>query len=134
MIIVTGGAGFIGSNLVKSLNNQGISDILVVDNLSNAEKVNNLSGLNIADYMDKDDFFELMQGDVNSRLLPDNVTLVFHQGACSDTMVSDGRYVMRNNFTYSKLLFQLCKLNNAQYIYASSASVYGAGKNLQGIP
>lgn len=134
MIIVTGGAGFIGSNLVKSLNSQGRSDILVVDNLSNVEKINNLSDLDIADYMDKDEFFELMRDDVESRSLPDKVTQVFHQGACSDTMATDGRYVMRNNFTYSKLLYQFCKKNSAQYIYASSASVYGAGKIFEESP
>ncbi|MGI9316808.1 MAG: ADP-glyceromanno-heptose 6-epimerase [bacterium] len=127
MIIVTGGAGFIGSNLVKALNDLGKSDILVVDNLTNAEKIANLSRLQIADFMDKDEFFDFIRAGTSARNQLDNVALVLHQGACSDTMESDGRYVMYNNYTFSKHLFHFCKERKAQYIYASSASVYGAG-------
>lgn len=135
MIIVTGGAGFIGSNLVRSLNARGITDILVVDNLSNADKVQNLADLQIADYMDKQDFFNAITHALESDRprppvlsgLPEEVTTVLHQGACSDTMASDGKYVMENNFTFSKRLYHYCRLKGAQYIYASSASVYGAG-------
>ena len=123
MIIVTGGAGFIGSNLVRHLNEQGRTDILVVDNLKNAEKVKNLSDLRISDYMDKSEFYEFM---VSGKKLS-NVEAVFHQGACSDTMATDGQYVLHNNFTYSKELLAFCVQHNAQYVYASSASVYGAG-------
>ena len=128
MIIVTGGAGFIGSNLIKALNDQGRRDVLVVDNLTNAQKVNNLSGLEIADFMDKHEFFDLMRSGKFPKPWVDDIEVVFHQGACSDTMADDGRYVMQNNFTFSKYLYHFCETQNAQYIYASSASVYGAGK------
>ena len=124
MIIVTGGAGFIGSNLVQALNRRGERDILVVDNLSNAEKVRNIADLKIRDYMDKDEFFRFMES--GQGLGP--VRAVFHQGACSDTMASDGRYVLHNNFTWSKHLYHFCEHNAAPFIYASSASVYGDGE------
>ena len=123
MIVVTGGAGFIGSNIVTALNRNGIVDILVVDNLSNAEKVANLSKLMIRDYMDKHEFLEI----IKSGNPFDRITTVFHQGACSDTMATDGKYVLHNNFTYSKTLFHFCQRHKAQFIYASSASVYGRG-------
>lgn len=123
MIIVTGGAGFIGSNLVAGLNANGESDILVVDNLSNADKVKNLSGLDIADYMDKQEFRDAL----TSGRLRGEIRAVFHQGACSDTMATDGRYVLDNNFTYSKELYHFCRENSVAYLYASSASVYGSG-------
>lgn len=123
MIIVTGGAGFIGSNLVAGLNAAGESDILVVDNLSNADKVRNLSGLDIADYMDKQEFRKAVADDK----LPSGIRAVLHQGACSDTMATDGRYVLDNNFTYSKELYHFCRRRGVAYLYASSASVYGGG-------
>lgn len=132
MIIVTGGAGFIGSNLVRGLNDRGIENILVVDNLTNVDKIKNLADLKIADYMDKNAFFELIadserwENGGKSSSLP-NITAVLHEGACSDTMATDGQYVLHNNFTYTKALFHFCRQVNAQFIYASSASVYGAG-------
>ena len=130
MIVVTGGAGFIGSNIVKALNRDGVVDILVVDNLSNAEKVANLSKLVIRDYMDKHEFLEVIQsGDPFG-----GITTVFHQGACSDTMATDGKYVLHNNFTYSKTLFHFCQRHKAQFIYASSASVYGSGSEFSEDP
>ncbi len=122
MIVVTGGAGFIGSNLVHALNQRGIENILVVDNLTNAEKVKNLADLKIADYMDKQEFLQNLS---NSNTLSD-VTAVLHQGACSDTMAADGAYVLRNNYSYSKSLFEFCCRQKVSFIYASSASVYGA--------
>ena len=122
MIVVTGGAGFIGSNIVHALNQRGIEDILVVDNLTNAEKVKNLSDLQIADYMDKHEFLEALK----SPGCLGNATAVLHQGACSDTMASDGAYVLRNNYSYSKALFEFCSNKTIPFIYASSASVYGA--------
>ena len=124
MIIVTGGAGFIGSNLVAGLNRVGEREILVVDNLSNADKVKNLSGLDIADYMDKDAFRRA----VRKGRVPGGVRALFHQGACSDTMATDGRYVLDNNFTCSKELFHFCREQGIPFLYASSASVYGAGE------
>jgi len=130
MIIVTGGAGFIGSNLVKALNHQGESDILVVDNLSNNDKSANLADLKIRDYMDKNSFFEYMSSGKGF----ENLDVVLHQGACSDTMETDGKYMLHNNFIYSKSVFKLCVEHNAAFIYASSASVYGNGIKFKECP
>lgn len=125
MIIVTGGAGFIGSNIVKALNARGRSDILVVDNLSNGVKFKNLADCEIADYMDKEDFIAQVQA---GGRFGTKVEAVFHEGACSSTTEWDGRYMMRNNYEYSKTLLNYCIDKQAAYIYASSASVYGAGR------
>jgi ADP-L-glycero-D-manno-heptose 6-epimerase len=123
LIIVTGAAGFIGSNLVKALNGRGEKNVIAVDNLSRAEKVANLADLEIADYIDKTELrAELAKG----RL--DGVKAVLHQGACSDTMETDGRYMMENNYRFSLDLLEWCQANRVPFIYASSASVYGAGK------
>lgn len=125
MIVVTGGAGFIGSNLVRALNERGESDILLVDNLGNGRKMHNIADLNIADYMDKAEFIEKIE----SPGFLNQVCAVFHQGACSATTEWDGRYVMNNNYDYSKRLLHWCVARNSAFIYASSASVYGNGKN-----
>ena len=125
MIVVTGGAGFIGSNLVRALNERGESDILLVDNLGNGRKMHNIADLNIADYMDKAEFIEKIE----SPGFLNQVRAVFHQGACSATTEWDGRYVMNNNYDYSKRLLHWCVVRNSAFIYASSASVYGNGKN-----
>lgn len=126
MIIVTGGAGFIGSNIVKSLNDDGRQDILVVDNLTNAEKCWNLSGLQIYDFLDKNKFLEcLKQGLFDN----EKIDVIFHQGACSDTMEYNGKYMMENNYEYSKETLQYCLQKKISFIYASSASTYGDGKN-----
>lgn len=125
MILVTGGAGFVGSNLVKTLNEQGRNDIVVVDNLTNANKCRNLSGLKIRDFIDKTDFSEaLKQGDFDH----ENIEVVFHQGACSDTMEYNGKYMMQNNYDYSKQLLHFCLERKIPFIYASSASTYGGGQ------
>ena len=121
MIVVTGGAGFIGSNIVKGLNSAGEEDILVVDNLSNAEKHLNLNSLSIADYCDKNEFLQKLNKF-------QNVTTIFHQGACSSTTEQDGKYMMSNNYEYSKILLNHCLENKIDFLYASSASVYGNGK------
>ena len=125
MIIVTGGAGLIGSNLIEQLNQRGHTDILVVDHLKNGLKMHNLADLHIRDYLDRDDFMARVQA--GQDLGP--VSTVFHLGACSATTEWDGQFMMRNNFEYSKTLLHWSQAINAQYIYASSASVYGLGKN-----
>lgn len=121
-IIVTGAAGFIGSNIVHALNERGISDIVAVDNLKRAEKFKNLLDCEIADYIDKEEFLpQLAAGKFGK------VSAVLHQGACSDTMEQDGRYMMANNYRYSLTLLDYCQENAVSLIYASSASVYGGG-------
>lgn len=127
MIIVTGGAGFIGSNLVEGLNNEGERDILVVDDLVDGQKCLNLSDLDFSDYMEFDDFGQIIQDCNQSGADFGEIECVFHQGACSDTTEWDGRYIMANNYSYSKHLFDYCAARNIPFIYASSASVYGAG-------
>lgn len=127
MIIVTGGAGFIGSNLVEGLNNEAERDILVVDDLVDGQKCLNLSDLDFSDYMEFDDFGQAIQDCNQSGADFGEVECVFHQGACSDTTEWDGRYIMANNYSYSKHLLDYCIARNIPFIYASSASVYGAG-------
>lgn len=121
MIIVTGGAGMIGSNIVKALNNMGRKDILVVDNLKDGTKFINLVDLDIADYCDKDDFLaSIIAGDDLG-----DIDVVFHQGACSATTEWDGKYLMHNNYEYSKELLHYCLDREIPFFYASSAATYG---------
>ena len=124
MIIVTGGAGFIGSNLIKALNQRGEADILLVDHLVNGQKMHNIADLDIADYMDKTEFIEQLETPGFMK----GVKAVFHQGACSATTEWDGQFVMKNNYEYSKRLLHRCIEKNVPFIYASSASVYGSGE------
>ncbi|HUQ27561.1 MAG TPA: ADP-glyceromanno-heptose 6-epimerase [Usitatibacter sp.] len=124
-IVVTGAAGFIGSNLVKALNQRGERDVIAVDNLARADKVSNLSDLDIADFIDKRDFIARIERGSFTQ----NATAVFHQGACSDTMETDGRYMMENNYDYSMKLMRWCGERKVPFIYASSASVYGGGRS-----
>jgi ADP-L-glycero-D-manno-heptose 6-epimerase len=125
LIAVTGGAGFIGSNLVHGLNRAGREDLVVVDNLTDSSKVRNLAGARIADYVDKDDFRAALR---ESAAWLAQVTAVFNQGACSSTTEKDGRYVLRNNYDYSKDLLAFCQDRRIPLIYASSAAVYGADR------
>jgi len=121
--IVTGAAGFIGSNLIKTLNDRGVNKIIAVDNLSRADKFKNLVDCEIVDYLDKEHFIaRLASGQFDGK-----VDAIFHEGACSDTMETDGRYMMENNFRYSLQLLDWCIAQKVQFLYASSAATYGGG-------
>ncbi|OCG21736.1 MULTISPECIES: ADP-glyceromanno-heptose 6-epimerase [unclassified Gilliamella] len=120
MIVVTGGAGFIGSNIVKGLNDLGHKDILVVDDLTDGTKFANLADLDIADYMDKDEFISIAIAGEDR-----DIEAVFHQGACSSTTEWDGKFMMENNYNYSKDLLHYCLDFNIPFLYASSAATYG---------
>jgi len=124
MIIVTGGAGFIGSNIVKGLNKRGYTNILVVDNMTKGEKFKNLTDCEIADYQEKNDFLSRI---VKREYFASSIEAIFHQGACSDTTEQNGHYMMTNNYDYSKMMLHYCLGRNVPFFYASSASVYGAG-------
>lgn len=119
--VVTGAAGFIGSNIVRGLNARGISDIIAVDNLTRGDKFRNLVDCEIADYLDKSEFLELLTAGELDGL----VEAMLHQGACSDTMEQDGQYMMSNNFRYSTVLLDYCIDQEIPFLYASSAAVYG---------
>ena len=125
MIIVTGGAGMIGSNLIKALNLSGEKEIILVDDLTNGQKVSNISDLIIQDYIDKDNFIE----QISSGEFFQDAKIVFHLGACSATTNWDGKYLMQNNYEYSKRLLKWSQKNYVPFIYRSSASVYGLGIN-----
>lgn len=120
MIVVTGGAGFIGSNIVKTLNARGRTDIIVVDDLTDGTKFINIADCDIADYLDLHEFRARMQDETLPR-----IDAVFHEGACSATTEWNGQYMMDNNFTYSKELFHYCQDRRIPMIYASSAATYG---------
>ncbi len=125
--IVTGAAGFIGANIVKALNERGESNIIAVDNLTRADKFRNLVDCEIADYLDKEDFLDrLLAGDFDG-----DVKAIFHEGACSDTMETDGRYMMENNFRYSQDILDWCLDQEVQFLYASSAATYGGSSEFR---
>ncbi|WP_404299376.1 ADP-glyceromanno-heptose 6-epimerase [Halomonas sp.] len=129
MIVVTGGAGFIGSNLVKAFNARGRQDVMVVDDLSDGTKFINLADCTVGDYLDKDDFRRRaeaeLRGDVSG--LPE-IDAIFHEGACSDTTEWDGRFMLDNNFEYSKVLLHFCQRRGIPFLYASSAATYGGSE------
>ncbi len=128
-IVVTGAAGFIGSNIVKGLNARGIDDIIAVDDLTEGDKFRNLADLKIADYVDADDFYDLFAEGAFGQ-----VEAVFHEGACSDTMELDGKYMMDNNYTLSCDLFQACQEQGTRLLYASSAATYGGSDTFSESP
>ncbi len=128
-VVVTGAAGFIGSNIVKGLNARGIDDIIAVDDLTQGDKFRNLVDLQIADYLDADEFYALFaDGGFGA------VDAVFHEGACSDTMEQDGKYMMDNNYGLSCGLFAACQQQGARLLYASSAAVYGGSATFRETP
>lgn len=122
-IVVTGAAGLIGSNIVKALNDRGHRNIIAVDNLTRGDKFKNLVDCDIADYLDKEEFRKNIIG----KVYQGKIAAVFHQGACSDTMEQDGKYMMSNNYQYSLMLLDFCQENGIPFLYASSAAVYGGG-------
>jgi len=137
MIVVTGGAGFIGANLVKALNARGHLDVMVVDDLSDGTKFVNLADCTLGDYLDKDDFLARVKaelsggigGDISSESggLPP-IEAIFHEGACSDTTEWNGRFMLENNFEYSKVLLEYCQAKRIPFLYASSAATYGGSE------
>jgi len=120
-IVVTGAAGFVGSNLVRALNARGVNRILAVDHLERGDKFRNLASCEIVDYLDKAEFLRRVEeGDFSG-----SIEAIFHQGACSDTMETNGRYMMDNNYRYSMALLDFCLQDEVPFIYASSGAVYG---------
>ncbi len=125
MIVLTGGAGFIGSCLLKALNARGIYDILVVDHLDQSEKWRNLLGKRFDSYIDKRDFVENLE---NYSSLFGSIDCIFHLGACSSTVETDSHYMLSNNYQYTKTLAEFALKHSIRFIYASSAATYGAGE------
>lgn len=125
-IVVTGAAGFIGSNIIKGLNERGLEDIIAVDDLTQGDKFRNLVDLKILDYIDVDSFYEsFTQGSYGQ------IEAVFHQGACSDPTECNGKFLMNNNYATSVNLYQACQRRGARFIYASSADTYGTARVCQ---
>lgn len=128
-IVVTGAAGFIGSNIIAGLNARGLDDIIAVDDLKQGDKFRNLADLKIADYVDADVFYDAFAAGHYGQ-----IEAVFHEGACSDTMETDGKYMMSNNYTLSWNLFQACQKRGARLLYASSAATYGGSDTFKEDP
>ena len=128
-IVVTGAAGFIGSNIIRGLNARGIDNIIAVDDLTQGDKFRNLADLHIDDYVDADEFYSIFaEGGFGK------VEAVFHEGACSDTMEQDGKYMMDNNYGVTCSLFESCQQRGTRLLYASSAAVYGGSATFKETP
>ncbi len=128
-VVVTGAAGFIGANIVKGLNARGITNVIAVDDLTQGDKFRNLADLQIEDYLDADDFYGAFADGAFGK-----VEAVFHEGACSDTMEQDGKYMMDNNYGVSCSLFESCQQRGSRLLYASSAAVYGGSASFRETP
>ncbi|MEJ5990175.1 ADP-glyceromanno-heptose 6-epimerase [Ramlibacter sp. PS3R-8] len=128
-VVVTGAAGFIGSNIIKGLNARGIINVIAVDDLKQGDKFLNLRDLEIDDYLDADDFYAMFAEGAFGK-----VEAVFHEGACSDTMEQDGKYMMDNNYAVSCSLFEACQERGSRLLYASSAAVYGGSDTFREVP
>lgn len=124
MILLTGGAGFIGSNILAALNDRGRDDVIVVDDLTDGSKCRNLTGRRFADYLDVAELADAIRDETLPRL-----SGICHQGGCADSTIGDGRFVMRSNYTFSKAMLRLAGQHGCPLVYASSASVYGDGCN-----
>jgi len=125
MFVVTGGAGFIGSHLIETLNEHGISDILVSDSLQDGRKCLNLAQCRISDYMEREDFEQRL---LAGKLGPERIEAIFHLGACTDTTEWNGTYLMEVNYRSSRILLDYAVQRSIPFYYASSASIYGNGK------
>ena len=128
-VVVTGAAGFIGSNLVRRLNSDGIGDIIIVDDLTDGDKYRNIMDLTLSDYVDAQDFLPKLRAGAFGK-----IDAIFHQGACSDTTERNGRYMMSNNYAFSKDILDYCLKEKTRLFYASSAAVYGASSDFRPMP
>lgn len=135
MIVVTGGAGFIGANIVKALNARGRTDVMVVDDLCDGTKFINLVDCTLADYLDKEDFIQRIKAELRGETsrLP-HIEAIFHEGACSDTTEWNGRFMLENNYQYSKELLDYCEQLGIPLLYASSAATYGGSSVFREMP
>ena len=135
MIVVTGGAGFIGANIVKALNARGRTDVMVVDDLRDGTQFINLADCTLADYLDKAEFIRRVKGLMRGETvdLP-RIEAIFHEGACSDTTEWDGRFMLENNYEYSKVLLNFCEQHGIPFLYASSAATYGGSSVFKEAP
>ncbi|MDR5898913.1 ADP-glyceromanno-heptose 6-epimerase [Halomonas vilamensis] len=135
MIVVTGGAGFIGANIVKALNARGRNDVMVVDDLRDGTKFVNVADCTLADYLDKEDFIQRVKRALRGESvdLP-QIEAIFHEGACSDTTEWDGHFMLENNYEYSKVLLNFCEQFGIPFLYASSAATYGGSSVFKEAP
>lgn len=128
-VVVTGAAGMIGSNLVQGLNAAGVDDVIAVDDLTDGSKYRNLLGARLSDYFDKGEFYQrLAAGELGK------IAAIFHQGACSDTMEHNGRFMLENNYRCSKSLLDTCQAREIRLLYASSAATYGGSNTFREAP